>query len=151
MQRMRPMSEAPPVGTAVMLWWKEVTLNPAVVIWHDGWLERAPSFAGWTPIVRPLEPEAPEQTQKPRCKVCGDTRIMERRGHLVPCTHCHLPREIAPEPVAQTMPPTPQRLRLQMQSAAHESVALRQPLAAFQALAGVAHAQATQRAARVGR
>lgn len=57
------------------------------------------------------------------------------------------PMDSAPEPDETS----PQRLRLQIQSAAQESVALGQPLAEFQALAGVAHAQATKRAARVGR
>lgn len=123
MDRMRPMSEAPRDGTAVLLWWKEATYDPDVARYHTGnsmWLTDSDGayqdavLAGWTPIVRPLEPDAPE-------------------------------------PEAQTVPPTPQRLRLQIQSAAQESVALRQPLAAFQALAGVAHLRATQRAARVGR
>lgn len=67
------------------------------------------------------------------------------------CPRCIETKPEAPEPEAQTMPPTPQRLRLQIQSAAQESVALGQPLAKFLALAGVAHAQAAKRAARVGR
>jgi hypothetical protein len=123
MDRMRPMSEAPRDGTAVLLWWKEATYNPDVASYHTGhamWLTDSDGayqdtvLAGWTPIVRPLEPDAPE-------------------------------------PEAQAMPPSMERATIQLFSAAQESVALRQPLAAFQALAGVAHAQAARRAARVGR
>lgn len=128
MQRMRPMSEAPRDGTAVLLWWKIQRVAPNVCYWdaEGGWLLDATkeiagsetwtdeNFAGWTPIVRPLEPEAPE-------------------------------------PEAQTMPPTPQRLRLQIQSAAQESVALGQGVGEFLAMAEMAHGEATERAARVGR
>lgn len=42
--------------------------------------------------------------------------------------------------------PTPQRLRMQILSAAQEAVALGQSLGEFLALASVAHAQATKRA-----
>lgn len=57
----------------------------------------------------------------------------------------------APEPEAQTMPPTPQRLRLQIVSAAQESVALGQARIEFLAMASIAHVEAMERAARVGR
>lgn len=124
MQRMRPMSEAPRDGTAVLLWWGCPDFAPDVCRWDEqskAWERGAGDtrewaddvFAGWTPIVRPLEPNAPE-------------------------------------PEAQTMPPSMERATIQLFSAAQESVALRQPLAKFVALAGVAHAQATMRAARVG-
>lgn len=115
MERMRPMDSAPRDGTEVLLWFTGHN-GAAVCFWNekyrlwdereddpDGW--REDQCAGWTPIVRPLEPE--------------------------------------PAPI---LPPTPQRLRLQIRSAAQESVALGQSLAAFQALAGVAHARATKRA-----
>ncbi len=125
MERMRPMDSAPRDGTAVLLWWKLSGCDPDVCRWEErleAWIRGAGDdrewaddlFAGWTPIVRPLEPEAPE-------------------------------------PEAQAMPPSMERATFRLFSAAQESVALRQPLAEFQALAGVAHAQATRRAARVGR
>lgn len=183
MERMRPMTSAPRDGTAVLLWWGCPDFAPDVCRWDEqskAWERGAGDtrawaddvFAGWTPIVRPLEPDAPEpkQAQKPRCGVCGDTGVIRADDRAVccrcpsPCKKCSdrsayraLPgcecfcHQTAPEPEAQTMPPMPQRLRLQIQSAAQESVALGQPLAQFQALAGVAHAQATRRAARVGR
>lgn len=120
MDSMRPMSEAPRDGTAVLLWWT-ASVTPDVCRWLDsGWEDEAGNalveefFAGWTPIVRPLEPDAPE-------------------------------------PEAPILPPSMERATCQLFSAARESVALRQSLAQFQALAGVAHAQATKRAARVGR
>lgn len=67
------------------------------------------------------------------------------------CPRCIETKPEAPEPEAQAIPPSMERATFQLFSAAQESVALGQPLAKFVALAGVAHAQATQRAARVGR
>jgi hypothetical protein len=120
MDSMRPMSEAPRDGTAVLLWWK-ASVTPDVCRWLDsGWEDEAGNalveefFAGWTPIVRPLEPDAPE-------------------------------------PEAPILPPSMERATCQLFSAARESVALRQSLAQFQALTGVAHAQATKRAAKIER
>lgn len=113
MDRMRPMSEAPPSGTAVWLWFEPARPPMPMNFWRGKWVDDdgrswiVDSATGWTPRtlpVRPLEPRPPEH-----------------------------------------------RLRLQIQSAAQESVALGQPLAKFVALAGVAHAQAAKRAARVGR
>lgn len=119
MERMRPMSEAPR-STKVWVWWERYDTPESLCLDGEAWVDEhgdawhVDDAQGWTPIVRPLEPEAPE-----------------------------------PEP-APILPPTPQRLRLQIVSAAQESVALGQSLAEFQALAGVAHAQAAKRAARVG-
>lgn len=118
-ERMRPMSEAPRDGTAVTLWWVWRNFAPDVCRWDEqskAW-ERAGDhrewaddlFIGWTPIVRPLEPEAPE-----------------------------------PDP-APILPPTPQRLRLQIRSAAQESVALGQGVGEFVAMAKLAHGEATKR------
>lgn len=45
--------------------------------------------------------------------------------------------------------PTPQRLRIQILSAAQEAVALGQSVGDFLALASTAHSQATKRAERV--
>lgn len=67
------------------------------------------------------------------------------------CPRCIETKPEAPEPEAPILPPSKGRAAFQLFSAAHESVALGQSLAEFQALAGVAHAQATKRAARVGR
>lgn len=79
-ERMKPMSEAPRDGTAVVLWWKIQRLAPNVCYWDAeggrGWMldgsEEIDSsetwtdenFVGWTPIVRPLEPEAPEPAEE---------------------------------------------------------------------------------------
>lgn len=73
-ERMRPMSEAPRDGTQVLLWWKEATYNPDVAHYYAPWtmwLTDSDSayqdavFAGWTPLVRPLEPDAPEPEPAP--------------------------------------------------------------------------------------
>ncbi len=151
MDRMRPMSEAPRDGTEVLLWWKEATYNPDVAHYYAPWtmwLTDGDSayqdavFAGWTPIVRPLEPDAPERNCKGAWVLGNNCKT---------CPRCIETKPEAPEPEAQTMPPTPQRLRLQIRSAARESVALGQGVGEFLAMAEMAHAQATQRAARVGR
>ncbi len=126
-ERMRPMSEAPPNADWVHVWPKIQTNVPDRVFWHayevgGVWVDadggelndaQVKCCAGWTPIVRPLEPDAPE-------------------------------------PEAKTIPPSIDRATFQLFSAAQESVALGQSMAAFQALAGVAHARATKRAAMVG-
>lgn len=148
MERMRPMTSAPRDGTAVLLWWGCPDFAPDVCRWDEqskAWERGAGDtrawaddvFAGWTPIVRPLEPEAPEpkQAQKPRCGVCK----CEYRSNR-PTAGCECPCR-----------PSMERATIQLFSAAQESVALGQPLAQFQALAGVAHARAARRAARVGR
>ncbi len=151
MDRMRPMSEAPRDGTAVLLWWKEATYNPDVASYHTGcamWLTDSDGayqdavLAGWTPIVRPLEPEAPERNCKGAWALGNNCKT---------CPRCIETKPDALEPEAQTMPPTPQRLRLQIQSAAQESVALGQARIEFLAMASIAHVEAMERAARVGR
>ncbi len=111
MERMRPMDSAPRDGTEVLLWFTGHN-GAAVCFWNekyrlwdereddpDGW--REDQCAGWTPIVRPLEPE--------------------------------------PAPI---LPPTPQRLRLQIRSAAQESVALGIGVGEFVAMASLAHMEA---------
>lgn len=170
------MSEAPRDGTVVRLWAGNPALGAIEGSWHkdaeewrgngSGWDEA--NFVGWTPIVRPLEPNAPEPDRKPRCGVCGDTHVMELRENLVPCTHCPMPcsrcaagaycatphclcdchggekAQVAPEP--ESLPPSKQRATFQLFSAAQEAVALGQSVGEFLALASVAHAQATKRA-----
>ncbi len=169
-ERMRPMDSAPRDGTAVLLWWKMSGLDPDCCRWDvklEAWVRGAGDnrewaddlFAGWTPIVRPLEPDACRcEVWRPTFLICdpcknslpdgmwmrlvASEQQAERRA-----AEMEIERFLAPEPEpAPILPPTPQRLRLQIVSAARESVALGQSLAAFQALAGVAHARATKRA-----
>ena len=129
MDRMRPMSEAPRDGTEIKLWVKGKK-EPFVCGWH---------VVGGVGVWMRMEDPPVEL-------VYGDER------YLLGWTPLDVELEPdAPELEDPRLARSPQRLRLQIQSAAQESVALRQPLAKFVALAGVAHAQATRRAARVGR
>jgi len=116
MERMRPMSEAPR-STKVWVWWKRYDTPESLRLDGEAWVDEhgdawhVDDAQGWTPIVRPLEPDAPE-------------------------------------PEAQTMPPTPQRLRLQIRSAAQESVALGIGVGELLEMAKLAHGEATKQAAR---
>lgn len=129
MDRMRPMSEAPRDGTEIKLWVKGKK-EPFVCGWH---------VVGGVGVWMRMEDPPVELVYGDERYLLGWTPL---DGELEPD---------APEPEAQTMPPSMERATFRLFSAAQESVALGQPLAQFQALAGVAHAQATKRAARVGR
>lgn len=124
-ERMRPMGEAPPNADWVHVWPKIRLLVPDFVYWH------AYEVGG--------------------CWVDTDGGDLDaaKVSCYVGWTPIARPLEPdEPKPEARTIPPTPQRLRIQILSAAHESVALGQSGGDFLAMASIAHNEATKRAER---
>lgn len=120
-ERMRPMSAEPQDGAAVWVWWREDP-SPSPLTFRQGAWEDGDGLK-WN--------------------------VSEAVGWTLRTLPVRPLEPDAPEPEAQTMPPTPQRLRLQIMSAAQESVALGQSVGDFLAMASIAYREAKKRAERV--
>mgnify|MGYP000857588494 CR=1 FL=1 len=118
-ERMRPMSAEPQDGAAVWVWWREDP-SPSPLTFRQGAWEDGDGLK-WN--------------------------VSEAVGWTLRTLPVRPLEPDAPEP-APILPPTPQRLRLQIRSAAQESVALGIRVGEFLAMASIAHNEATKQAAR---